>query len=93
MEFEFDVRGDRVGHRAPELQAPLHVYRRQYQDLGDERHHDGLQHHHVRGARRLAPKQRSAQPAGHLFLAAATTGIENRIILDDPATAKAEERR
>jgi hypothetical protein len=25
--------------------------------------------------------------AGHLFLAGATTGIENRIVLDDPATA------
>jgi hypothetical protein len=30
---------------------------------------------------------------GHLFLAGATTGIENRIILDDPATAEPEERR
>jgi hypothetical protein len=29
----------------------------------------------------------------NLFLAGATTGIENRIVLDDPATAKPEERR
>ncbi len=29
----------------------------------------------------------------HSFLAGATTGIENRIVLDDPATAEPKERR
>jgi hypothetical protein len=33
-----------------------------------------------------------ARMTGHLFLAGATTGIENRIVLDDPATAEPKER-